>query len=214
MGISYKFDTSTFILLKLVFPKRIILSLSSFIFIFFSDFISIGKLIKHFLIKDKWDFGVNKIFFSESNIINFIKVIYFSINLLSIFSTFFFWLIKELHFSNNLSKLTFLYIWYNILIPKAKTFSSEIWKIIFHNLSNPVNSSIFAISLIFCTLLSSFSSKIIFSLFISKNKAMNNLNCSKVISFLLSSEINSIISCLIFSLCSDEIFIICVLSVM
>ena len=213
VGIPYKFETIIFILLKFVFPRRVIFSLSSFDFKLLLDDISIGKLIKQFLIRDKWDFGVNKIFFSDSIIINFIKVIYFSINLLSLFSSFFSWFIKELHFSNNLSKLSFLYIWYNILIPKDKIFSSEIWKTIFHNLSMPINSSIFFISLIFCSLsLSWFSSKIIFSLFISKNKAMNNFNCSKVISFLLFSEINSNTSCLIFSLCSFDTLAIFVLS--
>ena len=196
----------------MVFPKRVNLSLSSFdFFSLLSVVISIGKWIKQFFIKDKCDLGVNKIFFSDSIIINFINVIYFLNILFSIFSWFSLF-IKELHFSRSLSMLSFLYIWYNILIPKDKTFSSEIWKIIFHNLSNPINSSIFFISFIFWSLFSSFfSSKIIFSLFISKNNAINNFNCSKVISLLLFSEINSIISCLIFSLCSKEILAILVL---
>ena len=159
--------------------------------------------MKQFFNKDKWDLGMNKIFFSDSIIIDFIKVIYFSINFSSFFE--FSSLIIELHFSNNFSILLSLYIWYIILIPKDKTFSSSILKIIFHNLSKPINSLISNTSFISFSL---FSSKIIFSLLISRKIAINNFNCSKFISLCSSLDINSNISCFIFLRFSSLIFVV------
>ena len=88
------------------------------------------------------------------------------------------------------------------LMPKDKTFSSLIRKMIFHNLSNPINSSMSDTSLMSYSV---FSSIFIFSLLISMKVAMNNFNCSIVISPLSFSDINSIISFLNFSLVSAEI---------
>ena len=113
--------------------------------------------------------------------------------------------IKSLHFSNNFSIYSFLYIWKTILMAIERIFSSFILKIIFHNLSNPVNSSIFLTSIIsysaslFLSSFSIFSFIFIFSLFISKNKAINSFICSGVISLCLFSEIISNKSFLIFS---------------
>ena len=139
-------------------------------------------------------------FFSDSIIINFSKSMHFSIISDLAFSSF----IRLLHFSSSFSIYLFLYIWKIILIATEMTFSSLIWKIIFHNLSKPVKPSIFSTSIIsysISLLLSSsfFIFNFIFSLFISKNKALNNFNCSAVISEFLFSEINSNNSSLIFS---------------
>ena len=83
-GISYIFDIRILASIRLVFPKTINLSKSSRIFTSF-PIISKGKLIKQFFSNDKWDLGMNKIFFSDSIIIDFIKVIYFSINFSPLF---------------------------------------------------------------------------------------------------------------------------------
>ena len=132
---------------------------------------------------------MNKIFFSDSIKINFINVIYLSIILSSIFSP----LIKLLHFSNNFSILSSLYIWYIIFIPKDKIFSSLILKIISQKVSSPFNSFISITSFIS---FSAFSSNIILSLFISRKIVINNFNCSKLISLFSSFDINSNISSL------------------
>jgi hypothetical protein len=73
--ILYNLDINIFKSLKLVLPINKYFSVSSLSIVLFPGK-SKGRFIRQFLIRDKWDFGLNKQFFSDSIIINLSIVIH------------------------------------------------------------------------------------------------------------------------------------------
>ena len=212
-GKLYILNIRNFNSLIVVFPNNKYFLISSSIFLFIFSFNTKGRWIKQFLSKDKCDLGLNKQFFSDSFIIKFNKIIHLLIISGVELSSF----IIVLNFSSNFSKFLFLYILKIILIAVERTFFPSILKIIFHNLSSPSRLSISSTSISSYTISLSLSVLVSFtfilSLFISKNKAINNFICSIVISVWFFFDNNSNSSFRIFSFLLIESSLIFLLSV-